>query len=93
MHKIPDARYNPSEILLKLKYRKVSFAFKNCIRRIFLKYRTEYGIITAVLCVTFQNNAAINKEATDKRYFLQFELEVDFKQNVYIVMDAWASTL
>ena len=74
-----NMRY-PSETHLKLQSREVSFAyhlFGNCL--IVLKYCTEHGSDTAVLCATFQNDwAGTGTDVMDRRDFARVEFKMCF---------------
>ena len=77
---------DPSENHFKLKSRKVSFFYNiHCTPRIFLKFCTEHGSDTAVLCAKFQKNPSNRKESMGKRDFSRFHCKVYFGWVVYIV--------
>ena len=60
----------PSETRLKPKSRKISFAHKCFISyQIILKFSTEHGNITAVLCGKFQNDCISETDVMDERDF------------------------
>ena len=64
----------------KLKSREVSFLLsflRNC--RIVLKFCTEHGSITAVLCAKFQNVLTTMTKVMKKRYFTRFEFRNRFR--------------
>ena len=65
----------PPETHFKLKSREVSFAH-NLFRKwpIVLKFCTEHGSDTAVLCATFQNDWTIETDVMDEREFARFDV-------------------
>ena len=70
---------HPSETHIKLRSREISFAhnsLRNC--QIVLKYCTEHGSITAVLCAKFQNDLTNEMDVLDERDFARFEFEMSF---------------
>ena len=48
------------------------------ISQIILKFHTEHGSITAVLCVKFQNDLAMEMDVMDERAFMIFEFKKKF---------------
>ena len=67
-----NIRY-PSEIHLKLKSRKISFAHNSCFSwPIAFKFCTVHGSITTVLCATFQTDWTIETDVMDERDFARF---------------------
>ena len=65
---------NPSKISPQLKSRKISFVHNiSCSRRIILKFCTEHGSHTAVLCAKFQKDIATIKDVMRKRDFTIFQ--------------------
>ena len=82
-----NIRY-PSEIHLKLKSREISFAHNSCLSwLIALKFCTEYGCITAVLCAKFQIDWTIETDVMDERNFARFELKMSFGRISYIAQN------
>ena len=83
----PRALYNigyPSEIHLKLKSREISFAHNSCFSwSIALKFYTEHGSNTAVLCAKFQTEWT---DVMDERDIAIFE----FKMGVPVPIVRWS---
>ena len=76
--------YNPSEICLKLKYRKISSVHIFLNRRIFLTF--TYGSDTAVLCGKFQNDSSIKINIIQDR---RFPCKTACRRIIYIVIGHW----
>ena len=65
---------NPAELLVPLKSRKVSFVHNFILDcRIVLKFYTEHGCDTAVLCVKFYNDWTFYANVTDEQVITRFE--------------------
>ena len=82
----------PSETHLKLKSRDISFVHNirfHC--PIGLKFCTEHGSDTAVLCAKFQNDRSTEAWVMDKRDFARFEFKMNFGRISYIVL--WLTVL
>ena len=80
----PNMEY-PSEKHLKLKSRKISFVHNSHIEfPIILKFCTEHGSTTAVLCAKFQNYWTIKTDVMDERDFTRFEFKMLFGQISHI---------
>ena len=74
-----------SEMHLKQKLRKTPFAH-NVLHRysIMLKFWTENGSDTAMLCAKFQNDWTIEADFMDEQEFAKFELKTSLGQISYI---------
>ena len=71
----------PSEIHLKLKSREILYAHNSCLSwPIILKFCTEHGSITAVLCANFQTDWTIETDVMDQPVFLRFEFKMSLKR-------------
>ena len=84
-----NIRY-PSETHLKLKSRENSFVNNihfNC--PIGLKFCTEHGNDTAVLCAQFQSDWSTEAWVMGKRDFARFELKMNFGRIAYIAQGPW----
>ena len=78
----------PSKTQLKPISRKISFARHLFLSNLItLKFCTEYGSITAVLCPKFQNDLATKTNFMDERDFARFE----FKVRLRAVRKKWES--
>ena len=86
--RFPDTMCNiryPSEIHLKLKSREISFAHNSCFSwPIDLRFCTEHGSITTVLCAKLQTDWTIEKDVMDERDFASFEFKMGFGRISYI---------
>ena len=79
-----NIRY-PSEIHLKLKSREISFAHNPCFSwPITLKFCTEHGSITAMLCAKFQTDWTIETDVMDGQVFARFEFKMSLGRISYI---------
>ena len=73
--------------LTKLKFRKMSFIHNICYcYLIVLKFCTEHGSITAVLCAKFQNHWTTEKNAMDRWHFMRFDLKLSLRQMLTTAM-------
>ena len=81
---IPNARgwYNiayPFETYLKPKPREISFGHNLLLScTVVLKFCTEHGSVTAVLCAKYQNDLTIEMDVLNERSFARFEFDVSF---------------
>ena len=70
-----------SETHLKLKSRKISFIHNSHSKfPIVLKFCTEHGSTTVVLCAKFHNNWTIKMGDMDERNFTRFEFKMHFRR-------------
>ena len=68
-----------SETHLKLKSHKILFVHNICLRcPIVLKFCTEYGSDTAVLCAKFQDDWIIDTAVMEEQDFVRFEFKMSF---------------
>ena len=73
--------------LTKLKFRKMSLIHNICYScLIVLKFCTEHGSITAVLCAKFQNHWTTDKNAMDRWHFMRFDLKRSLRQMLTTAM-------
>ena len=80
----------PSETHLKLKSREYSFVHNICLGYpIILKFYTEHGSDTAVLCAKFQNAWIIETDVRDEHDFARFEFKMSFGWISYIAQHPW----
>ena len=74
----------PSETQHKPKSRQISFAHKLFLNYpIVLKFCTEHGSDTAVLCAKFQNDWATETELMDEREFTRFDFKISLGGGSY----------
>ena len=68
------------ETRLKLKFREILIARNILLRcQMVVKFCTEHGSITAVLCANFQNDLTIEIDVLKERHFVRFEFKLSFK--------------
>ena len=75
---------------LKPKSREISFAHKSFISHlIVLKFCSEHGSDTSVLCAKFQTDWTIGMEVMDERRFARFQLKISFGRISYIAQQPY----
>ena len=90
----PEALCNieyPSETPLKPKSHKNSFSDNICRScPVILKFCTEHGRDTAVLCAKFQDNWIIKMDVMGERDFVRFEFKICFRRISCIAQHLWS---
>ena len=79
-----------SEIHLKLKSCKISFAHNACFSQLIaLKFCPKQGSITAMLYTKLQTDWTIKTDVVDERDFARFGFKISFGQISYIAQYPW----
>ena len=83
----------PSEPHLKLKSHEISFVHNICCDcPIGLKFCTEHGSDTVVLCTKFQSNRSTEAWVMGKRYFARSHFKMNFGRISYIAQGPWTGS-